>query len=164
MKYKILVALVCIHLLVVFIRSVNTINPEKNLIENITLNVLLNTYTQYTVMQADYAFFSPNVGSSPLLKIKVKTPRDSFYFPFNIRDNEMGIRLFTSLNAFNNSPEARELMARSWAAYALSKQDKAQEITVSYFIKTPPTMQQFAQGKRAVDTLLFEAKYKVNAE
>lgn len=76
----------------------------------------------------------------------------------------MGLRLFTSLNAFNNTPEARELMARSWAAYALKQFSAADAITVEYFIKLPPTINGYRKGKRAVDSLMYAVKYQVNAE
>ncbi len=57
----------------------------------------------------------------------------------------MGLRLFTSLNAFNNTPEARELMARSWAAYASKQFSAADAITVEYFIKLPPQLMAIAE-------------------
>lgn len=164
MKYKWIIGLVCIHLLIVAIRSFNNIVPQKQIIHSKVVNTFLNTYTQYTVMQADYAFFSPDIGSSPFVKILVTAAADSFYVPFNAGKGEFDIRLFTSLNAFNNAAEARELMARSWSAYVLKEHPEADKIMVSYFIKVPPTYHQYAKGKRTVDSLLFEVKYQVNAE
>jgi hypothetical protein len=72
--------------------------------------------------------------------------------------------LFASLNAFNQTPDARELMARSWSAYALRLYKDANAITVSYFLKVPLTIHQFAKVGGDKDTLLYQVKYQVNAE
>lgn len=77
---------------------------------------------------------------------------------------DYAIRLFTSLNTFNQTPDARELMARSWSAYALRLYKNANAITVSYFLKVPPTIHQFATEAGDKDTLLYQVKYQVNAE
>lgn len=164
MKYKLLVLVVCLHLVIVAFKSFSTIGPNNHQVETGTLKKLVTNYTEYTVMQADYAFFSPDVGAAPFLKIKVNTASDSFYVPFNVSKGEEGIRLFTSLNAFNQTPDARELMARSWSAYALRLYKNANAITVSYFLKLPPTIHQFATEGGDKDTLLYQVKYQVNAE
>ena len=156
-----IVLLVCLHLFVVLARSFNTVIPKRTLIPSEALNNGLNVYTEYTVMQADYAFFSPDVGYSPFVKLKVQQNTDSFYIPFEPK-GEAGIRFFTSLSAFSNTPEARELMTRSWAAYALGKHPLANIITVSVFVSLPPTIAQFRHGQAAKDSLIFEVKYKVN--
>ena len=65
-------------------------------------------------MQADYGFFSPVVSAAPFLKIKINTAADSLCISFNVAKGETGIRLLTSLNAFNQTPVALELMARSF--------------------------------------------------
>ncbi|MCY7421079.1 MAG: hypothetical protein LH478_04970, partial [Chitinophagaceae bacterium] len=66
--------------------------------------------------------------------------------------------------AFNQTPDARELMARSWSAHALKLYKNADAITVSYFLKIPPAIRQFATGTLIKDTLLYKVKYKVHAE
>lgn len=164
MKYKLLVVVVCLHLIIVAIKSFSTIGPNTHEVEKGAFNQWVSNYTEYTVMQADYAFFSPDVGAAPFLKIKINTAADSFYMPFNVAKGETGIRLFTSLNAFNQTPDARELMARSWSAYALKSYRNADAITVSYFLKIPPTIKQFASGYTTKDSLLYQVKYKVHAE
>lgn len=164
MKFRLLACLVCLHLLFVFARSFNAVVPGHLIITKPAANALLNLYTQYTVMQADYSFFSPNVGPSPFLKIIVEQNDSLIKFPLDIDKGELGIRLFTSLNAFNNFPEARELMARSWAAFALKKYNKADAITIEYYISNPRSVQDYFMGKQATDSLLYAAKYQVNAE
>ena len=163
MKYKLLVVVVCLHLILVAIKSFNTIRPNKNEVKKVAFNHLVSNYTAYTVMQADYAFFSPDVGAAPYLKIKINTPTDSFYMPFDLAKGETGLRLFTSLNAFNQTPNARELMARSWSAYTLKSYKNADAITISYFLKISPTIKQFASGYTTKDSLLYQVKYKVHA-
>lgn len=164
MKYKLLVLIVCLHLIIVAIKSFSTVGPNLHEAEKGAFKKFITSYTEYTAMQADYAFFSPDVGAAPFLKIKINTATDSFYIPFNINRGEEGIRLFTSLNAFNQTPDARELMARSWSAYALRLHKEAKAITVSYYLKIPPTISQSVAGGVAKDTLLYQVKYQVNGE
>ena len=59
MKYKLLVVVVCLHLIIVAIKSFSTIGANTHEVEKGAFNHLVSNSTDYTVMQADYAFFLP---------------------------------------------------------------------------------------------------------
>jgi hypothetical protein len=68
MKYKLLVLVVCLHLIIVVIKSFSTIGSNNHEVDKGAFKNLVTNYTEYTVMQADYAFFLPTLVQPRFLK------------------------------------------------------------------------------------------------
>ena len=120
-------------------------------------------YSQLTVMQADYSFFSPNVASD--LKVEVAVEDSSgrhVVNPFRIANTAVNTRFQCSIIGFQSIPAAQELIARSWAARVYEKYPTARSVSVRGSTYHLPTLREYREGKRPYYEKVFEISFSTS--
>ncbi|MDI9867753.1 hypothetical protein [Flectobacillus roseus] len=119
-------------------------------------------YTEMTVLQADYSFFSPNISPDFFVSIIVKdltgNNKDA---SFKFSNTEVEKRFHTCVLALNNlPPDLQDIMVKSWAARTLDLHPDAEQITVKIERNKIPAMAKFAQGKRNKPEKMLEVVFQ----
>lgn len=110
---------------------------------------LAEFYTQLTVLQADYSFFSPNISPDYHITMTVtdtlgKVTNAFFQFP----NTEVEKRFHTCVLATQQlEPDLQEIVAKSWAARVYDRHPQAGLITIAIHQSKLPPMQQYNREK-----------------
>lgn len=156
-----LIIFAAFHLGLIALKALGGISKDDHVLKNTgPLRILAEAWTQVTVMQADYGFFSPVVSSDVLLEATIDfADGTSIVHPITSSNGEVALRLHASLSAFSNIPEFRELLARSHAARILDQYQAATLITIRAHDYVLPNMEAWRAGQRPGRSLMFEAAY-----
>ena len=118
------------------------------------------TYCRYTALEADYGFFSPDVGPALDLEVSVLLPGDRLaHFEVPAGGLEASYRYQTALLALMNRAEYRDLVARSHAARALDVHPDALGVKVEVRRFILPSMAEWRKGERGEWQTAFEAVF-----
>ncbi|MBT1705308.1 hypothetical protein [Chryseosolibacter indicus] len=166
MKIKIYIILIlaCVHFGLISVKAFrNQFAWAEWLAKHETLSKVVEYYSQVTVMQADYSFFSPNIASD--LKIEVIVEDENGKHPVNLFDvsnPEVNTRFQCSIIGFQNVSIAQELIARSWAARAYEKYPSAKFIGVRGATYQLPTQREYSSGKLPSYKRMFEITFSTS--
>jgi hypothetical protein len=166
MKVKLyaIAALAVLHLSIISIKAFrNELGWSKWLADNKVISKIVEYYSQVTVMQADYSFFSPNIASD--LSIEVMIEDENGKHPvnlFEVSNPEVNTRFQCSIIGFQNVSIAQELIMRSWAARAYEKYPSAKFITVKGSAYHLPKQSEYNTGKRPFYERMFEVTFSTS--
>jgi hypothetical protein len=164
LKIYIIMFFAVVHFSIISIKAFrNQFNWKDWLSNNEIVSKVVEYYSQVTVMQADYSFFSPNVASD--LKIEVFIEDEKGRYPINlfeVSNPEVNTRFQCSIIGFQNVSVAQELIARSWAARAYEKYPAARFISVKGSSYHLPTLSQYRLGKRPYYERMFEITFSTS--
>lgn len=163
-KVYIIAVLAVIHFGLISVKAFrNQFEWSEWLAKHETLSKIVEYYSQVTVMQADYSFFSPNIASD--LKIDVIIEDEEGKHPvdlFEVSNPEVNTRFQCSIIGFQNVSVAQELIARSWAARAYEKYPSAKFIAVRGSTYHLPTQKEYCAGKRPFYERMFEITFSTS--
>lgn len=163
-KLYIITSLAIIHLSIISIKAFrNELGWSKWLANQKVISKIVEYYSQVTVMQADYSFFSPNIASD--LKIEVMIEDENGKYPvnlFKVSNPEVNTRFQCSIIGFQNVSIAQELIMRSWAARAYEKYPSAKFITVKGSAYHLPNQADYRAGKRPYYERMFEVTFSTS--
>lgn len=163
-KLYIIAAWAIIHLSIISLKAFrNELGWSKWLTNHEIISKFIEYYSQVTVMQADYSFFSPNIASD--LKIEVLIEDEKEKYPvnlFKVSNPEVNTRFQCSIIGFQNVSIAQELIMRSWAARAYEKYPHAKFITVKGSAFHLPTQTAYTAGKRPYYERMFEVTFSTS--
>lgn len=170
-RKRIVMLLFSLHLLIIggyaLTAALHRVNPEgdpdKGLhLVNMTMKREVRlpwaTYCRYTALEADYGFFSPEIGPAMRLSILVLLPGDHLIrFDTPSKSPESNYRYQTSLLALMGRQEWRELVARSHAARAIDRHPEAHAVMVEVHAFAVPTPEEWRGGDRGEWVTAFKA-------
>lgn len=163
-KLYIIASLAVIHLSIISMKAFrNELGWNKWLTDHKVISKIVEYYSQVTVMQADYSFFSPNIASD--LKIEVTIEDETGKHPINlfeVSNPEVNTRFQCSIIGFQNVSIAQELIMRSWAARAYEKYPSAKFITVKGSAYHLPTQTEYVAGKQPYYERMFEVTFSTS--
>lgn len=156
--------LATLHLSLISVKAFrNVFGWDQWLNQHPRVSQVVEYYSQATVMQADYSFFSPNVASD--LKVEVAVEDSSGYHvvnPFRISNTAVNTRFQCSVIGFQSIPAAQELIARSWAARVYEKYPTARSVSVKGSMYHLPTLREYREGKRPYYEKVFEISFSTS--
>jgi hypothetical protein len=163
-KLYIIMLLAIVHLSIISVKAFrNQFGWSTWLTEHKSISKIIEYYSQVTVMQADYSFFSPNIASD--LKIEVMIEDENGKYPvnlFEVSNPEVNTRFQCSIIGFQNVSIAQELIARSWAARAYEQYPSAKFISVKGSAYHLPKQEEYRSGKRPYYERMFEITFSTS--
>jgi hypothetical protein len=168
MKTPVIICLISLlalmHFSLISIKAFRTpLGWEEWLADQPHLAELVERYTEVTVMQADYSFFSPDVAADLKVLAMVQDSAGRHTVdPFDVANPEVKTRFLCSVLCFQNVPEVQELIARSWAARVYEKFPAAQSVSVRGLVYHLPTMREYRQGNRPYYQRMFEITFSTS--
>ncbi len=148
-RFYCIVLLATLHLSLVSVKAFrNLLGWDQWLTQHPRVAQVVEYYSQVTVMQADYSFFSPNVASDLKVEVTVEDSQGQHVInPFRISNTAVNTRFQCSIIGFQSIPAAQELIARSWAARAYEKYPTARSVSVKGSMYYLPTLREYQRGK-----------------
>ena len=127
------------------------------------MEVIVETITQISVLQADYGFFSPDIAPDTRLEITVARkggpPRPvCMSFP----NREIKLRFHTSVTVFRMFGPYREILARSLAAKAYTANPNAAFIVVTAYDYRLPSRAAFRRGEQSSEEEFFQVSFSTS--
>lgn len=166
MKTKIFILLVSsiVHFTLISTKAFkNHFHYSEWLAEHELISKIVEYYTQTTVMQADYSFFSPNISSDLKIEAIVEDSKDTLNInPFRIPNTAISTRFQCSVVGFQNVRVAQGLIARSWAARVYEQFPGAKKISIRGSRYNLPDMQAYQQGERPSYERMFEITFNTS--
>lgn len=162
-RYLVIIAIIFIHLGMITTKMFRDAEPFKTILETIPpLRTIAEVYTQATVMQADYSFFSPNIAPDTILDITVTDTLGQVHKPnFRLPNNEIKVRFHSQLLGFRQvDNSAQDLIARSWAARVYDQFPTARYINLTGYDYHLPRQWEWAAGKRPTKERFFEIQFQ----
>jgi len=103
-------------------------------------------YTQFSVMQADYSFFSPNISPDYFVKMTYQDSTGHWSdASFHLQNKEVEKRFHSCLLGIQQMPnELTDIVIKSWAARILDQHPNAININVKVFASKLPMMKDFS--------------------
>ena len=163
-RFYSIVLLATLHLSLVSVKAFrNIFGWDQWLTEHPRVGQLVEYYSQVTVMQADYSFFSPNVASDLRVEVTVEDSSGVHLVnPFRISNTAVNTRFQCSVIGFQSIPAAQELTARSWAARVYEQYPTARSVSVTGSMYHLPTLREYREGQRAYYEKVFEISFSTS--
>ena len=152
-----------LHFIMILGKSFREYAYIKPVLEHLpALRIASEYYTQMTVLQADYSFFSPDIAPDYDVAIDVKnTQGQNIDASFDFANTEVEKRFHTCVLALQHLPDSlQDIVVKSWAARTLDTYPNAQEIKVRIERSKVPCMQEFAAGKRKEPEKILEIVFE----
>lgn len=109
----------------------------------------LTAYCEASGAHASFNFFAPRVASQVRARMLLeRADGRTLQATFNTGSHEADLRIGTTFLSFD-LPEARPLLMRSWAAYALKTHPDARAITIIVELYGVPSLESAGRGARA---------------
>lgn len=146
-----LLAAAALHLFLICQKSLRAYPPFSSLHAQLPqLAVAGEYYTQLTVMQADYSFFSPDIAPDFYLAISLQRPDGRWVAtPMPVPNAEVQKRLHSCLLGIQRLPtDLEQIIVKSWAARVLDTHPEARLIRVTVSQQKQPHLAAYAQGQR----------------
>lgn len=160
-KQRIKVWLVAMHLNLICLFVLGANQHEGTT----TLSLALRTYRNAIGLFRDYSFFAPKVAADTragfLLERDGEAPQ---FLPMTDPGREADRRLTCIMGAAMGAKEARGVIARSWAAWALGQYPDVSKVTVVAQTFELPTMRDYAKGDRPAWKTIFAADFARETE
>jgi hypothetical protein len=121
-------------------------------------------YTQFSVMQADYSFFSPNISPDYFVKMKYQDTAGRWAdASFDLPNKEVEKRFHSCLLGIQQMPnELTDIVIKSWAARILDQHPDAVNINIRVFASKLPKMQEFRARGRNPQELVADLTFHAN--
>lgn len=152
-----------LHFLLILSKSFREYAYIKPVLERFTaFRIASEYYTQMTVLQADYSFFSPDIAPDYDVLIDVKNTKGSHQnASFDFANTEVEKRFHTCVLALQHLPDSlQDIVVKSWAARTLDTYPDAHTIKVSIEKSKVPCMSEFAAGKRKDSEKILEVVFE----
>ena len=162
-KQYALMGFFALHFLLIMCKSFREYAFLKPVLEKIpTLRIASEYYTQMTVLQADYSFFSPDIAPDYDVVIDVKdTQGNDINASFQFANTEVEKRFHTCVLALQHLPDSlQDIVVKSWAARTYDTYPTAHEIKVRIEKSKVPCMREFAAGKRKEPEKILEVVFE----
>jgi len=121
-------------------------------------------YTQFSVMQADYSFFSPNISPDYFVKMTYQDTAGHWLdASFHLPNKEVEKRFHSCLLGIQQMPnELTDIVIKSWAARILDQHPDAVNINVKVFASKLPMMKDFCLKGRNPQELVADLTFHAN--
>jgi hypothetical protein len=121
-------------------------------------------YTQFSVMQADYSFFSPNISPDYFVKMTYQDSAGRWVdASFALPNKEVEKRFHSCLLGIQQMPnELTDIVIKSWAARILDQHPDAININIRVFASKLPKMQEFRARGRNPQELVADLTFHAN--
>ena len=121
-------------------------------------------YTQFSVMQADYSFFSPNISPDYFVKMTYQDTAGHWLdASFHLPNKEVEKRFHCCLLGIQQMPnELTDIVIKSWAARILDQHPDAVNINVKVFASKLPMMKDFCVKGRNPQELVADLTFHAN--
>jgi len=121
-------------------------------------------YTQFSVMQADYSFFSPNISPDYFVKMKYQDTAGHWAdASFTLPNKEVEKRFHSCLLGIQQMPnELTDIVIKSWAARILDQHPDAININIRVFASKLPKMREFSARGRNPQELIADLTFHAN--
>ena len=121
-------------------------------------------YTQFSVMQADYSFFSPNISPDYFVKMTYQDTAGHWLdASFHLPNKEVEKRFHSCLLGIQQMPnELTDIVIKSWAARILDQHPDAVNINVKVFASKLPMMKDFCVKGRNPQELVADLTFHAN--
>lgn len=164
-KQYALMGFFALHFIMILGKSFREYAYIKPVLEHLpALRIASEYYTQMTVLQADYSFFSPDIAPDYDVSIDVKDTKGEYIdASFDFANTEVEKRFHTCVLALQHLPDSlQDIVVKSWAARTYDTYPNAHEIKVRIEKSKVPCMQEFAAGKRKEPEKILEVVFETN--
>lgn len=162
----VLLAGAALHLFFICQKSLREYGGFRQLNERMPRLVLASEYyTQLTVMQADYSFFSPDIAPDYLLSVTMQRPDGRWVdTTVPVPNNEIQKRLHSCLLGIQLIPaELQQIIVKSWAARVLDQHPEARFIRVAVRRQKQPCLADYRRGLRIHSELVLDVLFDTHA-
>jgi hypothetical protein len=162
-KQYALMGFFALHFILILGKSFREYAYIKPVLERLpVLRIASEYYTQMTVLQADYSFFSPDIAPDYDVVIDVKNSQGQYQnASFGFANTEVEKRFHTCVLALQHLPDSlQDVVVKSWAARTLDTYPNTQEIKIRIEKSKVPCMQEFAAGKRKEPEKILEVVFE----
>jgi hypothetical protein len=164
-KQWLLLSLLAFHFLMICSKSFREYRYVRSVLRHLpALKIASEYYTQLTVLQADYSFFSPNIASDHEVIIETEDSAGiwhnaSYVFP----NTEVEKRFHTCALALQHLEDSlQDIVVKSWAARTYDEYPNARAIRVRIIRSKVPPMEQFVTGKRKEPEKILEVVFNTH--